>query len=82
MPLNLGVGHTFLKTIVYLGLLEIGYSSGVNTGADTVERFPGTGGTWNSWRGKSPSGVGDPAEEGRPLANQKERLRRASPPRG
>lgn len=36
MPLNLGVGHTFLKTIVYLGLLEIGYSSEVNTGADTV----------------------------------------------
>lgn len=33
MPLNLGVGHTFLKTIVYLGLLHIGYSSEGNPGA-------------------------------------------------
>lgn len=40
MPLNLGVNHTFLKTIVYLGLLEIGYSSEVNTGADAVSAFP------------------------------------------
>lgn len=36
MPLNLGVGHTFLKAIVYLGVLQIGYSSEGNTGADVV----------------------------------------------
>lgn len=40
MPLNLGVGHTFLKTIVYLGVLEIGYSSEGNTGADSESASP------------------------------------------
>lgn len=82
MPLNLGVGHTFLKAIVYLGVLEIGYSSEGNTRADFASASPVLERLGTHRGGKSPSGVGAPAEEGRPLANQKERSRRASPPRG
>lgn len=40
MPLNLELGHKFLKTIVYLGLLEFDYSSEGNIGADFESASP------------------------------------------